>query len=158
MFKITKELICPVCEKSFYFTRTISGRTPKYCSEACKKKRNNYRTLEKYYKRKGEQPCYTEETMAKYRMRSNPCIRCGFEDATILHDIIPASDGGDRRDSNNRIPLCPNCHATLHKGKWKIWDIEDKLQQNPDYSTQYWLTQLLKSENHSYFYGNNPKT
>ena len=147
---ITKELRCPICERIFYFTRKIPvGPTPKYCSEECKRKRNTQRVLEKYYKEKNPDPFYTEVRMKMYKMRHEPCIRCGFSDAVVLHDIIPAAEGGDRHDPDNRIPLCPNCHATLHKNLWSIWEVEDKLENNPSYNTQYWTTQLLKS----YSYG-----
>lgn len=133
--------ICPICGEDF-IPRT---RKQRYCSSECRIERNR-RTVSKNYHIRTS----TASTEWKLRMRKAGCIRCGFSDVVILHDIVPAIEGGDRTDPNNRIPLCPNCHSTLHRNKWKIWDIEDNLLRNPEYGSQYWLVQLLKSEDYKY--------
>ena len=143
-----EKFVCPVCEKVFIYA-VGSGRRPKYCSEECRRQRNSLHVLKKYHNTDS-----TDDWVRMYKMKHEPCIRCEFSGKVSLHDIIPVSEGGDKNSSRNRIPLCPNCHSTLHKNIWRIWDIENKLEQNPNYSTQYWLTQLLKSENYEYLYKN----
>lgn len=44
------------------------------------------------------------------------CFVCGFDCTPILaiHHIQHLSNGGDNQP-DNLIPLCPNCHAIVHK-------------------------------------------
>ena len=134
-------------------TLPLGDGRQKYCTD-CKLEANKLHSLEKYHVGKGHSVIDTQQ---RYDMRKQPCIRCGFRLAIVLHDITPVYDGGNRKDSANIIPLCPNCHVTLHKNTWRIWEIEDKLKDysNYDYSAQYWLIQILKSENFRYTYKRN---
>lgn len=45
---------------------------------------------------------------------SKSCYFCGFDKIVHQHHIIPKSRGGIDEPSN-LIPLCPNCHAVIHK-------------------------------------------
>jgi len=147
--KNRRALVCLFCKNTFYYS--IFVRAPKYCSEECRKARNRQLSLEKYHKQKDITSVSTAQ-WTMYKMRQESCIRCGFNEIVNLHDIIPANEGGNRYDPDNRIPLCPNCHETLHKGIWKIWDIEGKLYDDIRYQTQYWIVQILKTDNHNYTY------
>lgn len=45
------------------------------------------------------------------------CYICGFDEAIHSHHIIPRSECGSN-SYKNKINLCPNCHALVHKGKY----------------------------------------
>lgn len=44
------------------------------------------------------------------------CHICGFncKPILIMHHIVPVGVGGGN-DPSNVVPLCPNCHAIVHK-------------------------------------------
>jgi len=42
------------------------------------------------------------------------CARCGGY-AYEVHHITPISQGGNEFDENNLIPVCPECHYSLHR-------------------------------------------
>ena len=46
------------------------------------------------------------------------CYLCGFKDAIEEHHITPRSENGSDR-VENKIIVCPNCHASIHKGKYQ---------------------------------------
>ena len=43
------------------------------------------------------------------------CYLCGFKEALHKHHIVALSKNGEDR-VKNKIVLCPNCHAIVHKG------------------------------------------
>ena len=45
------------------------------------------------------------------------CYICNFKEALHKHHIIPIKQGGQEK-VHNKITLCPNCHALVHKGKY----------------------------------------
>ena len=139
---------CPICFKQF----PKFGKR-KYCSPSCSTKANI-----------GKVGIWREHHQSPERtkisnLRKQPCLRCGSSGYIILHDVIPRCDGGEWC-SDNLIPLGQDCHChrNLHrkpyrKGGWRIWEIEDKLKNNPLYEVQYWLVQILKNENYTYWTG-----
>jgi len=69
---------------------------------------------------------YEEWMMMRKRHSTRPkqiplkdiCYLCGFDKVLNTHHIIPKSEGGSN-DNKNKINLCPNCHALVHKGEYK---------------------------------------
>lgn len=88
----------------------------------------------------------------KSKVRVFPrCVRCGFDEAVVLHDIVPRCEGGNPKDDDNLLPLCPNCHFLLHKNRWKLWELE---LDREIFDVQYWLIEIQKHETYQYPYSN----
>lgn len=69
------------------------------------------------------------------------CFVCGFDCTPVLaiHHIEHLSSGGDNQP-DNLIPLCPNCHAMVHKIKREV----DPLNGDIDiYSMSVALEQII---------------
>lgn len=101
---------------------------------------------------KYRQPRYRPEKIItngrKRMLKTYPkCARCGFNKIIMFHDIIPRMEGGNPSDYDNLLPICPNCHFLLHRNRWKLWELELDMSI---FESQYWLIQILKSENYTY--------
>lgn len=70
------------------------------------------------------------------------CYVCGLNFGTLygkigvgfihVHHIIPLSQQKDVHvvDEANLIPVCPNCHAMLHRGNVSVEDLQEIIHQN----------------------------
>lgn len=59
------------------------------------------------------------------------CYLCDFEMALHKHHIVPLSKNGEDQ-VKNKIVLCPNCHAMVHKGSHTVKEliiIKDKVEK-----------------------------
>ena len=58
------------------------------------------------------------------------CMLCGQDAGTCIewHHIIPLSKDGKNNYSNGAL-LCPNCHALVHKHKYKTAQYEKLMKQ-----------------------------
>jgi len=72
------------------------------------------------------------------------CYICKFKDALHKHHIIPIRQGGQEKVSN-KIILCPNCHALVHKGKYTA-EFLVILKENAEKSNQKDNSDLPKSK------------
>ena len=143
--------ICPVCGEPFETTT----KTQKYCDNRCYLESNRRKTADRCADR------YIPKHIPKHRIvrerrerfeptatdQTRPCVRCGFNEIVYIHDIIPRADGGNPNNLDNRLPLCPNCHALLHRDKWRLWELD--LSSTP-YQTQRRSIEMLKNKDYSY--------
>jgi len=41
------------------------------------------------------------------------CVRCNYEPATEVHEVLSRARGGDILDKENCVPLCHTCHTFI---------------------------------------------
>ena len=161
---------CAGCGIDFETTRSNKI----YCSTECREKANRDSSRERYMPKIGRRKTIEDKIvvttlLGKFtieasnadkfiRLRKQSCVRCKFSEIVQLHEIIPRSEKDDSHNPDNRLPLCPNCHTTLHLNKWSIWELASILKDNPLYESQYWLILILKSEVYRYSYSCYPPT
>lgn len=58
------------------------------------------------------------------------CKRCGYNEFSCSVDIHHIDKNRDNNHLDNLIPLCANCHTGIHRGRWKLEDLNCK-----DYKT-----------------------
>lgn len=64
-----------------------------------------------------------QRARARYLKRHPLCERCAEKDkavmASMVHHIIPISEGGARLDPRNFKALCRDCHEIIHGRKFE---------------------------------------
>jgi len=107
------EKICEQCGQPFM--ARASRREPRFCSRECTYAWQSVHftgTNNPNY-RHGQNQGAAHYIAERYYPAA--CILCGFDVVTIVHHIIPKSDGGTNSPTNLAI-LCPNHHAMTHRG------------------------------------------
>jgi hypothetical protein len=87
----------------------------KFCCQSC---------TDEFYAEKYCREHRKEKIKTFFQSDKQECARCGYSGTIDIHHIIYKKEGG--QDSpENLIPLCPNCHALIHR---KLISIDEILK------------------------------
>lgn len=116
------DLVCATCQKQFTKTQSklLNSKSGfHFCSRKCKDKAQRLGGIKEIMP-----PHYgTSETIdyrALFTEDELVCSRCGYDECKSVVDIHHIDENRTNNDKSNLIPLCSNCHRSLHFGFWKL--------------------------------------
>lgn len=156
--KDTTSRLNAILHKHREYDDALEGKYMDFCSEIGAKPKNMVRTQRKYWQLKDvgielleggvkqvsmnryeRNPEARRRCIAKY---GTACHVCGMnfrdeygpigEGFIHVHHVIPLSSHKTRHavDDANLIPVCPNCHAMLHKGNVSVEELQKIIQHH----------------------------
>ena len=121
--KVTKQ--CPVCQKSFD-TYSGSPKEQRVCSRGCSN--TLYRSGENngnWKKPEDRVGNFSEEYRKLFHKHELICSRCNYSEFDCSVQIHHIDHNRCNNDRANLIPLCANCHLSLHNGKWDLQSLKN---------------------------------
>lgn len=94
-----------------------------FCNRECKENAQKIGGIEEI------QPNHygTANPALTYRKQFNEkelvCKRCGYDEFSSSVDIHHIDHNRENNNKNNLIPLCSNCHKSLHLNLWELSDL-----------------------------------
>lgn len=115
-------LVCAFCGKDFDRQSshlTISKSKLHFCSRTCKDEAQKLKhgITEIWPPHFGTGP---EDYRSKFTKEELACNRCGYKEFSCAVDIHHIDRDTTNNNINNLIPLCSNCHKSLHFKKWTL--------------------------------------
>lgn len=95
---------CECCGELYIFVgrrNTKAYERSRFCSRSCANNRQAYWN--------DNAKCYTTICFQHYEKK---CANCGFD---VVIDVHHIDNDRTNNDITNLIPLCPNCHAIVHR-------------------------------------------
>lgn len=62
-----------------------------------------------------------EERRHEERLEKLPCIGCGRRGGVCHHTMLTFPAKRFRRDHRFQVPVCNDCHLSIHKGREATW-------------------------------------
>ena len=111
------QLSCATCDRLFIRRlKKVSKSGFYFCCRACKDsaQRIGGKILPPHY------GTSKEEYRRLFRDEEFVCARCGYSEFKLAVQIHHRDGDHDNNERENLIPLCSNCHQTLHFGCWSF--------------------------------------